>query len=138
MVICFGHLRSPISGSYTDGATFEFLVYCARLFFRCCTCPRPQRTAFTDLVSLNQFQFFKSGTADSIGTVSGPANVQLAILNNIYADLTNLSTSSPVVVGTFDEFDCQHGVPWRKPITFTFNGLPLQFGSSYGAVSGEQ
>src|SRR3954466_11293175 len=47
-------------------------------------------------VYLTQFEFFKSGTADTA------ANIRLAILNNIFPNnptVTNMTTTSPTVVG---------------------------------------
>jgi hypothetical protein len=124
---------APFTDSYLDGATWN-RVYAQG--FSPAVLPNPDPSLpFTEPVSLSQFQFFKSGTADSIGTASGPASVQLAILSNIYADLTNLSTSSPVVVGlSTNSITSTAAIPLGAPITFTFNGLPLRFGSSYGAV----
>src|SRR5262245_784584 len=98
--------------------------------------PNPDpNLSFTDTLSLEQFEFFKSGTADAIGTPGGPAGVQLVILNNIFGNLNVLSTSSPLVVGlSANTITSTAAIPTGAPITFTFNGLPILYGSSYGAA----
>src|SRR5262249_15144668 len=82
-------------------------------------------SAAADTVYLNRFQFFKSGTADSA------SNIRVAILNNIFADLTNLNTSSTSVVGlSTNTLASTASLATGDPITFTFSDLPLTYGDS--------
>jgi hypothetical protein len=124
---------ASFNNSYLDGATWNS-VYAQG--FSPAALPNPDLSlSFTDNVSLERFQFFKSGTADSIGAVGGPPTVQLAILSNIYADLTNLSASSPLVVGlSTNAITSTSSLAVGAPISFNFNGLQLRYGGSYGAV----
>jgi hypothetical protein len=84
-------------------------------------------------VFLSQFQFFKSGNPDTA------SNIQLAILNNLFPNnptVDNLTTSSaPVVVGlSSNTISSTAAIPTGSPITFTFNNLPLSYGSDYAAM----
>jgi hypothetical protein len=80
-------------------------------------------------VDLTQFQFFKSGNADSA------SNIQLAILNNIFVNLTGLTTSSPSLVGlSANTIASTASLNTGDAITFTFNNLPLSYNSDYAAV----
>jgi hypothetical protein len=136
-VVSFVALQSAsaatFNNSYLDGASWNTVFAQG---FSPAELPNPDLSlSFTDNVSLERFQFFKSGTADSIGTTGGPANVQLAILSNIYADLTNLSASSPVVVGlSTNSITSTSSLAVGAPIAFNFSGLQLRYGGSYGAV----
>src|SRR3954454_8547575 len=85
-----------------------------------------------DPVYLSQFEFFKSGTADTA------ANIRLAILNDIFPSsptVTNMTSTSPTVVGLSTN-TVLTTVPLATgdPIVFTFNNLPLSYGSDYAAV----
>src|SRR3954466_10537370 len=69
-------------------------------------------------VYLNQFDFYKSGNADSA------SNVRLAILNNFFANLQGLTTASPAVVGLSSNSVAGTGaVATGAPISFQFNSL---------------
>ena len=82
-----------------------------------------------DTVDLSQFQFFKSGTADTA------TNIQLAIINNIFGNITALSTSSPLFVGlSSNTIASTAGLSLGQAETFTFNNLPLVYGNDYAAV----
>jgi hypothetical protein len=85
-----------------------------------------------DPVYLSQFQFYKSGMADSA------SNIQLAILNNIFPSsptVNNTTTTSPTLVGlSTNTIASTAGINTGDPITFTFNNLPLTFGTDYAAV----
>ncbi len=80
-------------------------------------------------VDLTQFQFFKSGSADSA------SNIQLAIFNTMYPNLTGLTTSSSSLVGlSANTIASTASLNTGDAITFTFNNLPLSYGSDYSAV----
>ena len=83
-----------------------------------------------DSVSLEQFNFYKSGTADSA------ADIRLAILNTIWYDwntpltagswaLEGISTNTIASTASLVEGDA---------ISFSFDSLPLTYGSDYAAV----
>ncbi|HEY2759610.1 MAG TPA: PEP-CTERM sorting domain-containing protein [Pirellulales bacterium] len=122
-----------LTNSYTDGGVWNTVFVQG---FSPSISPTPDLgLSFTDNVSLEKFQFFKSGNADTIGTASGPASVQLVIVNNIFADLTNLSTSSSFVVGlSSNSISSTANIATGAPITFTFNALQLQDGNNYAAI----
>jgi hypothetical protein len=120
-------MGAPFTVSYTDGASWNTVF--AQGFSPAVGADPVPGLAAGDAVYLEQFQFFKSGTADSA------ANVQLAILNNLFADLTGLSTSSAAFVGLSENSVASTaGTSTGGPITFDFSGLPLTYGSNYGAV----
>ncbi|HTQ40164.1 MAG TPA: hypothetical protein VMJ32_14150 [Pirellulales bacterium] len=82
-----------------------------------------------DPVSLTQFQFYKSGTADSA------SNIQLAIFNTIYPNTVGLSTSTSGYIGlSTNTIASTSSLNTGDPITFTFNNLGLTYGSDYGAI----
>jgi PEP-CTERM motif len=84
-------------------------------------------------VFLKQFQFFKSGTADSA------SNIQLAIVNSMYPQLSlnasnqyYLPTNTIVGLST-NTITSTSTIATGQPITFSFNALPLSYGNSYAA-----
>jgi len=82
-----------------------------------------------DTVDLSQFQFFKSGTVDSA------TNIQLAILNNFFTNMTGLTESSPNFVGiSTNTLANTTSLMTGQPETFTFSNLALVYGNDYGAV----
>jgi hypothetical protein len=82
-----------------------------------------------DTVDLSQFQFFQNGAPN------GATNVQLAIINNIFGNITSLTTSSSLVVGLSSNTIANTGsLTQGQAETFTFNNLPLVYGSDYAAV----
>ena len=88
--------------------------------------------------SLTQFQFFRSGRTSvnddgTGGTLPTPTNVQLAIVNNFFLDLSTFTTSSPELVAlstntiaTIPVSNLSSG----EPLTFTFDNVPLTYGPS--------
>ena len=79
---------------------------------------------------LNSFDFFKSGTAD------GLSNIKVVIINNIFGDLTGLTTNSGLVVGVSNNtIASTAALAVGDPETFTFNSLPLTYGNDYAAVA---
>lgn len=117
----------PFSVSYLDGSSWNS-VFAQGFSPSVGPSPNPGLAA-GDTVYLDQFQFFKSGNADSA------ANIQLAILNNIFGDLTGLSTSSPLFVGlSSNTIASTAPLATGDPISFDFNSLPLTYGNSYAAV----
>jgi len=80
-------------------------------------------------VFLNQFDFYKSGTADTA------VNIQLAIFNTMYPNLAGLSTASPGFIGLSTNIIPTTAVfATGQPESFAFNNLPLIFGNNYGAL----
>ncbi len=94
--------------------------------------PSPVPSASSgDTVYLDQFQFFKSGTADSA------ADVKLAIVNTMWFDYTNqLTTSSPELVGiSTNTVASTAPLATGDAITFDFASLPLTYDANYAAVA---
>ena len=91
--------------------------------------PNPGLSA-GDTVSLEQFNFYKSGTADSA------ADIQLAILNNIWYDWnTTLTTSSSALESlSTNTIASTASLAEGDAISFSFDSLPLTYGSDYAAV----
>ena len=118
---------APFLTSYTDGGTWN-TVYAQG--FDPSVSPNPDPGVATgSTVYLNQFQFFKSGNADTA------ANVRLAILDNLYANLQGLTTSSSSVVGlSSNTIASTAPLATGDAITFDFASLPLTYGGDYGAV----
>ena len=83
-----------------------------------------------DPVSLEQFDFLKSGSVDSA------ANIQLAIVDNLFYDYSvQLTTGSSAFVGiSSNTIASTAGIATGDPISFTFSSLPLTYGSDYAAV----
>ncbi|HEY2826015.1 MAG TPA: PEP-CTERM sorting domain-containing protein [Pirellulales bacterium] len=97
------------------------------------TVPNPNPSGLSpnagDPVSLTQFQFFKSGTADTA------TNIRLAISNTMYPDLSTFNTGSANFVGlsTNTILDTTL-IATGDPITFNFANLPLVYGNNYSAI----
>lgn len=112
--------------SYTDGGTWS-TVYAQGFSTSLGATPTPS-LSIGDPVNLTQFQFFKSGTADSA------ANIQLAIFNTLYPDTTGLTTADASFVGLSDNtIASTAALATGAPITFTFNNLALTYGNDYSA-----
>lgn len=81
-------------------------------------------------VTLSKFEFFKSGNADSA------ADVRLAILNNLFVDMSGgLTTSNPAFVGlSTNTLASTAGIATGDPIVFDFADLPLSYGNNYAAL----
>jgi hypothetical protein len=113
--------------SYTDGGSWN-TVYAQGFSPSLSPSPAPG-SAGGDTVYLDQFQFFKSGNADTA------ANFQLAIINEMFANLSGLSTSSPAFVGlSTNTIASSAPVATGGAITFDFDNLPLIYGEDYAAV----
>src|SRR5262245_15932638 len=81
--------------------------------------PNPGAAA-GDTVTLSQFQFYKGGTPDTA------ANIQLAIFNTMYPNLSGLSTTTPGFIGlSTNTVVSTVPIATGDPITFNFNNLPL-------------
>src|SRR6185369_10775755 len=69
------------------------------------------------------------------GTADSASNIKLALINNLFADLTGFSTSSPYFVGLSNNtIASTAAIATNDPITFSFSSLPLTYGNNYGAV----
>ncbi len=118
---------TPFTTSYTDGGSWS-TVYAQGFSPSLTPVPNPGSAA-GDPAYLNSFSFFKSGNADTA------SNIKLVILNNIFGDLTNLNTSSGLVVGVSSNTIASTGpLPTGTPELFTFNSLPLTYGNDYAAM----
>jgi len=113
--------------SYLDGGSWNTVFAQG---FSPSVSPNPNPGVATgSTVYLNSFEFFKSGNADSA------SNIQLAILNNMFADLTGLSTSHSAFVGlSTNTVSSTAPVATGSPITFNFASLPLTYANNYAAV----
>jgi len=128
-VLCFAaHVQAaPFTTAYTDGGTWN-TVFAQGFTPSLAPNPNPGSGA-GDTVYLDQFDFFKSGTADTA------ANVRLVILNDFFANLSGLTTSSISVVGlSTNTLVSSAPIPTGGAISFDFDNLPLTYGNSYGAV----
>jgi hypothetical protein len=118
---------APYTVSYTAGGNWN-TVYAQGFNTALLPTPDPGLSTGTP-VSLNGFQFYKSGNADSA------SNIQLAIINNLFADLTGFSTSSGYFVGlSTNTVASTAPIATGDPIPFTFSSLPLTYGNDYAAV----
>jgi len=118
--------QTPYTVSYTDGGTWN-TVYAQGFSTSLGATPVPGANN-GDTVDLTQFQFYKSGNPDSA------ADIQLAIFNTLYPNLTGLTTSSPNFVGlSANTIATTASLNSGDPITFTFNNLPLTYGNDYSA-----
>jgi hypothetical protein len=132
MAIASVATAAPYTVAYTDGGTWS-TVYVQGFNTSLGANPNPALSNGTP-VYLTQFQFFKSGNPDSA------ANIQLAILNNIFPSsptVNNLTTSSAPVVGiSSNTISSTASIATGSPISFTFNNLPLLYGTG-GANGGD-
>ncbi len=118
--------QSSFSVSYTSGGSWN-TVYAQGFSTSLGATPAPGVNNGAT-VDLTQFQFFKSGNADSA------ANIQLAIFNTLYPNLTGLTTASANFVGlSANTVASTASLSTGDPITFTFNNLPLIYGNDYSA-----
>ena len=118
---------APYLVPYYDGGTWS-TIYAQGFSTSLGATPPPALSNGTP-VYLSQFKFYKSGNADSA------SNIRVAILNNIFADLTNLSTSHGAFVGlSSNTVPTTSGMAVWDPITFSFNNLQLTYGNEYAAV----
>src|SRR3954465_6221062 len=121
---------APYTISKTDGGNWQTL-YAQGFNSSLGATPNPSLSSGAP-VYLTQFEFFKSGTADTA------ANIRLAILNNIFPNnptVTNMTSTSPTVVGlSTNSVLTTAPIATGDPIAFTFNNLPLSYGNDYAAV----
>lgn len=114
------------SVAYTNGGSWN-TVYAQGFSTSLGATPDPGLTTGVE-VDLTQFQFFKSGNADSA------ANIQLAIFNTMYPDLSGLTTSSSALIGlSANTIGSTTPLNTGDAITFNFNNLALSYGSDYSA-----
>lgn len=124
-----GSAKSQLSYtvSYTDGGSWNTIY--AQGFSTSLGATSAPGLANGDTVSLQQFQFFKSGNFDSA------ANIQLAIFNTMYPDTTGLTTGDSSFVGlSANTIASTASLNTGDAITFTFNDIHLSFGSDYSAM----
>jgi hypothetical protein len=113
--------------SYTDGGNWNS-IYGQGFKASMTPSPNPGLT-LTDTVSLDRFQFFKSGNADVT------ANFRLAILDNIFVDLDTLTTASPQLMGlSTNTIGGTGSILTGAPISFDFEGVNLIYGDGEDSV----
>jgi hypothetical protein len=113
--------------AFTDGGSWS-TVYAQGFSTSLGASPNPG-VPNGNVVQLTQFQFFKSGTADSA------ANIQLAIFNTMYPNLTGLNESSSAFVGLSANTLAGTGsLNTGDAETFSFNNLSLNYGNDYMAM----
>jgi hypothetical protein len=106
---------------YTDGGNWN-AVYAQGFKASMLATPNPGLAA-TDTVSLDRFQFFKSGNADIT------ASFRLAIVDNFFVDLDTFSTTTPQLIGlSTNTITGTSQFATGAPITFNFDSLPLVYG----------
>lgn len=118
----------PYTVSYLDGGNWQTLF--AQGFNTSLGATPNPGVANGSPASLSKFEFFKSGTADSA------ANIRLAILNNLFVDMSGgLTTLNPAFVGlSSNTIATTAGIATGDPVAFDFANLPLSYGSDYAAV----
>ena len=115
------------TNSYLDGSSWNS-IYAQGFSPSLAPVPNPGLAAGAT-VNLTSFEFYKSGNADNL------SNIQLAIINNLFADVAGLSTSHPAFVGlSANTIPGTALIPTGAPIAFVFNNLSLTYGNNYGAV----
>ena len=121
-------LATAFTTSYTDGGNWQTLFVQG---FQPSLTPSPNPGAAAgDTVFLKSFSFFRSGTSDTA------SNIQMVILNNIFTNLTGLTTSSGAVVGVSNNtIASTASLNLGDAETFNFNNLPLLYGNKYAAVA---
>ncbi|MGD9635545.1 MAG: hypothetical protein AB7G28_02850 [Pirellulales bacterium] len=114
--------------SYLDGGTWN-TVFTQGFNTKLGATPDPGVPDGTP-VALSKFEFFKSGTADSA------SNIRLAILNNIFTDMSGgLTTSNSAFVGlSSNTIASTAGIATGDPVAFDFANLALSAGGNYAAV----
>lgn len=121
---------APYTVSYLDGGNWQTL-YAQGFNSSLGATPNPGLSAGNP-VYLTKFEFFKSGSADSA------SNIRLAIINSMFPSsptVTTMTSTSPTVVGlSTNTIASTAGIATGDPIAFTFNNLPLSYGSDYAAV----
>lgn len=113
--------------SYTDGGQWS-TVYVQGFSTSLGATPSPSLSN-GDPVDLTQFQFYKSGTADSA------SSIYLAIFSTMYPDTTTLSTNNATFVGlSANMIPSTTSIATGDPINFNFDNLELSYGNDYSAI----
>lgn len=126
---------TPYTVAYTDGGSFN-TIYAQGFNTSLGASPNPG-VANGSPVTLSQFSFFKAGGA----TADTAANFRLVILNTLFPGpptnptVNALTSMSLAVVGlSTNTIISDAAITSGSPITFTFNNLPLTYGTDYAAV----
>lgn len=121
--------------SYTDGASFN-AVYAQG--FSPFTQPSPDPgLGLLDTVSLDRFQFFKSGLEGPGGAMftEVPGQFQLAIIDNFFMNLDTLTVDSPELIGlSSNAINGSASVATGAALTFNFSNVELTYGIDYAAL----
>ena len=121
------YIQTAYSITLTDGGSWN-TVYAQGFSTSLGASPAPG-IANGDAVDLTQFQFFKSGNADSA------VNIQLAIFNTMYPNTVGLTTGDSSFVGlSANTIASTSSLNSGDAITFTFDDLQLSYGNDYSAV----
>jgi hypothetical protein len=122
---------SPYSVQYLDGGNWN-TVFTQGFNSSLGATPNPGLSNGAP-VYLKKFEFFKSGTADTA------ANVQLAIVNNIFLNMGGsgtFTTGNAAFVGLSNNTLANTaGIATGDPVPFMFSNLPLSYGSDYAAIA---
>jgi len=119
----------PFANSYTDGGTWPSEGIFAQGFSPSVDPVPDPGLSPTDLVPLDRFTFFKAGFED------GSTDIQLAIIDDFFMDLTTLGLNSPELVGMSNtSYADTLSFATEDPIVFDFDNLELEYGSDYAAV----
>jgi hypothetical protein len=121
-----GLAAGPFEVNYLDGSQWNS-VFAQGFSPSVQPTPDPALAA-GDTVYLEYFEFEKSGNADA-------TNLRLAILSNLFADLTGLSTTHGAFVALSNNtLATTASIATNAMMTFDFDGLPLTYGNNYAAV----
>ncbi len=123
-------LAVEFTSSYTDGETWNQL-YAQGFKPATDASPAPGHDA-GDTVNLNRFDFYKAGLEQGGETVPEATNVSLVILDNVFTNLTGLTTTTEGVLGVSDNMIADTStIATGDPITFNFAaGVPLEYGDA--------
>ena len=90
--------------------------------------PNPNHPG-TEVVRLDHFTFFKDGNTDTA------SNIKLAIIDDFFMDLSNLSANSPELIGlSTNMIASTSGLSVGDAYSFDFDHLQLEFGADYAAI----
>lgn len=128
IILSVGQARAvPFVTAYTDGESWN-TIYAQGFSPFIQPDPDPQ-LGLLDLVSLDRFEFFKSGDADIT------ESFQLAIVTDYFLNLNEFTTDHADFVALSDNtINGTASMAIGDPIGFTFTDIELTFGLDYAAI----